>query len=62
VTTPQPGDTYSPRTVRVALALITLGLAATAVFLVDGWLVFLFGALAVLSGCATITPPFRRPN
>lgn len=57
---PNP-DVYSPRTVRVALALITLGLVGAAVFLVNGWLTWLLTALAAITGCATITPPFRRP-
>lgn len=54
-------DTYSPRVIRVILACFTLGFAATAVFLTDGWLRWLFAALAVIVGCATITPAFRRP-
>lgn len=59
---PQPQDVFSPRTIRVVLIVITLALAAVAVFAVDGWLVMLFGALAVVTGCAAITPPFRNPT
>jgi len=55
-------DTFSPRTVRVILGLFGVAHAAVAVFLVDGWLRWLFAALAVIILCATVTPAFRRPR
>lgn len=54
-------DTYSPRTVRVILGLVALAFAATAALLVDGWPRWLFAALTVITVCAVVTPPFRRP-
>jgi hypothetical protein len=59
---PQHEEVYSARVVRGSLLVIALCFAAAAIFLVDGWLVWLLAACGFIFGCAGITPPFRRPN
>ncbi len=55
-------DHYSPRTVRIILAMLALALAAVSVLLVDGRIRWLFAALTVIVLCAAVTPAFRRPR
>lgn len=59
-TEPEQDELYSPRTVRILLALVAVALAAVAFLFTAGWLDWLLCALAVIIGCAAITPPFRR--
>ena len=65
VPTPEPAeqdDVYSPRTVRITLAAVAVALALVAILVTSGWLDWLLFAVAVILGCAAITPPFRRPT
>jgi fatty acid desaturase len=61
---PQPDDTFSPRAMRITLIVIALAMVLLAFTVSDvfSWLWWLTMAIAVIAGCAAITPPFRRPR
>jgi hypothetical protein len=54
-------DTWSPRAIRIGLAVLAVALTAGA-WLLDGWPVRVLAALAVLCAGAAIIPPYRHPH